>query len=249
MDRPYLALSGRRHVPTLVNANRVPFLRLKKPQSPYISRIIRNIIETRERRLALAERLIDQISITQTEDEWDAILFTEFGLEDNASGCSWSHEVQLALDENRQLQTKAVQRRVDIAARMHSIVEQEKQLAVEEHRNIQKEKRKRILIRRIARRAETIPVAEHDRTTKSIGTTPKEAASTTVYDMKNFKPGEELKNTRTENTRFRTDEEIAEIKAARVRRKEEKANAKAQKAKRKAENVRLWQTRLNQQNK
>ena len=80
IDRPYSEIPGRRHVPKLVNANRVPFLRLKKPQPAFLSRIIRDTIKTRERRIALSNNLIPQVSVAKAEDTWDEILFQNFGL-------------------------------------------------------------------------------------------------------------------------------------------------------------------------
>jgi len=164
LDRPFTTLSGRRQVPKLVNANRVPLLRLKKPQSPFVSRIIRDTIDTRERRITLANKLDEQLPIARDEDEWDDILSYQFGLEDHQQ---WSHELRLAIRENGSLQAAATQKRTDIAARMHSIVQQEKALAIGEKLRIRDEKHKQRKVKRMARRGQATPLAERDMTLDS----------------------------------------------------------------------------------
>ncbi|KAL9604545.1 MAG: hypothetical protein Q9219_000510 [cf. Caloplaca sp. 3 TL-2023] len=64
----------RRRVPTLVNANHIPFLRFKKPQSPYLSYIIRTKNVEREKRIAKIQSLEEQLFVAEEEDEWDRIL-------------------------------------------------------------------------------------------------------------------------------------------------------------------------------
>ena len=248
LDRPYATVSGRRHVPKLVNANRVAFLRLKKPQSPFLSRIIRDTIETRERRIALSVKLAEQVPIAQKEDEWDDILYNEFGLKNDGYERAWSHEIRKACIENHRLQVIAIQRRSDIAARLHSIAEKEKGLAAEEKRTRQNEKHKRVKIRRLARRGQTIPVAEQSTIMGAIKDLPNEnITEMSVHDKEKFKTWEEIEKIKVDYAIFRTEEEVADIKAARVRRKEEKAKKKAEKATRKAESLRFWQEKLDQQ--
>ncbi|KAI9834575.1 MAG: hypothetical protein M1819_002951 [Sarea resinae] len=74
LSRPHLELSGRRHVPKLVNANGFPFLRFKKPQSPYLSRVLRDKIFHRVKifdRMYAFEGMILQ---AEREDQWDNIV-------------------------------------------------------------------------------------------------------------------------------------------------------------------------------
>lgn len=56
---------------------------------------------------------------------------------------------------------------------------------------------------------------------------------------------EKIKSIRTANGVSRTQEEVEDIKEARVKRKEERAIAKAAKARNKAENHQFWQKKIN----
>ena len=132
----------------------MPFLRIKKPQSPFLSRIIRDTINTRERRLAVAERLDSEALVAEDEDEWDRILHQHFGL-DHAGEQTWKHEVEQASDKVHQIQVEAMKKRINLSAKMFAIVEQEKALAEEEKQRLRDEKHKRRKARQLARREST----------------------------------------------------------------------------------------------
>lgn len=156
LSRPFLNLSGRRQVPFLVDANQVPFLRLKKPQPLFLSRIIRDNVNARERRLTLEARLASELPIARDEDEWDQILYEHFELNDvDPEEKPWEREVKQALAKNHKLHVKAIQKRTDISAKMYAIFEQEKALAEEEKLRIRDEKHKARKARRLARRGLT----------------------------------------------------------------------------------------------
>ena len=132
LDRPFQEISGRRHVPKLVNANKVPILQFKKPQSPFLSRMIRDIIETRQKRVDLQIKLKDQVQWARGEDLWDFLLRKSFGLEPDQPEKSWSYQLQLSHDQVQARHMAAASKQVKIAAKMHAIVEKEKALALEE---------------------------------------------------------------------------------------------------------------------
>lgn len=263
--RPFPKLSGRRHVPVLVNANRVPFLRIKKPQPPFLSRIIRDTVETRERRLTREETLSKEAPIAEDEDEWDQILNQRFGLDSRDSlEQPWKHEVKQAFDENHKLQVAAIQKRADIAAKMYAIAEQEKVLAKEEKLRIRDEKHKARKARRLARRGwteseihaklypqirETVtrdaPISTEEMPRPDQGEVRQSSTEQEWRKRGNkYKTSEELKQLYEASLRPKTDEEKANIKEARAKRKEEESNRKAQKLKRKQENIALWEQRL-----
>ena len=153
LDRPYQNLSGRRHVPILVNANRVPILRIKKPQPPFLSRIIRDTVKTRNHRILRGERLANELPIAQDEDEWDHNLRKLAGLDSrNLLEPRWHHEIKRAIDDNNQLRVGAIQKRAEVSAELHAIVEKEKALAQEEKLRLRDEKRKAYKVRRLARK-------------------------------------------------------------------------------------------------
>ncbi len=163
LDRPFKEISGRRHVPKLINANKVPILQFKKPQSPFLSRIIRDTIKTRQKRVDLQHKLKDQVQWAQGEDVWDFVLRKSFGLEQDQSEEPWSYQPQLSHDQVQAHHMAAANKQVKIAAKMHAIVEKEKALAHEE--KLEKHRMKRV--NRLARsRTEQPhseePVAKHE---------------------------------------------------------------------------------------
>ncbi len=256
LARPFTKLSGRRHIPILVNANKVPFLRLTKPQSPFLSRIIRDTVEKRERRILIADRLAGEIPIAKDEDVWDRILYEHFALNfRDPLEQPWEREVKRAFDDNHKMQVDAIQKRADMSARMSAIVEQEKTLVIEEKLRIRDEKHKKIKARRLARRGWTEseiqeklypPVQKtviHDAPT-TIDEVPEQSRGEVRRpdtEQKSRRRGdkyqtpEELKQLYEASLRPKTEEEIAKIKEARATRKEEESERKAQKLKRKQE--------------
>ena len=264
LDRPFHNLYGRRHVPVLINANKVPFLRIKKPQPPFLSRIIRDTVKTRERRLTLAGRLTSEALVAEDEDEWDSILHQHFGL-DHAGEQPWQHEVKLASDNVHQLQVEAVQKRVNLSAKMFAVVEQEKALAEEENLRLRDEKHKTWEARQLARRGltekeiqerphsqEQDHSKQHERV--EIQEVPQQGQeeirqpSTQVewrkQGGKHF-TADESRQLHEASGQPKTDEERAMIKEARVMRKEEKAAKKAEKIKRKQQAIAASKEKLN----
>ena len=136
LSRPHISISGRRHIPKLVNANGIAHLRFKKPQSPFLSRVIRNKISQRERRFDLLYSLESQLIIAQSEDEWDRILFEvcgipingqQYGLEEG----TWAATVADSRLEVSARLTGSQEKNTEVARRMYGIVEMEKVLAEE----------------------------------------------------------------------------------------------------------------------
>ena len=132
LDRPFKETSGPRHVPKLINANKVPILQFKKPQSPFLSRMIRDIIETRQKRVDLQHRLKEQVQWARGEDAWDFALRKSTGLEQDLSEERWSYQPQLSHDQVQARHSAAANKQVKIAAKMHEIVEKERALALKE---------------------------------------------------------------------------------------------------------------------
>jgi hypothetical protein len=71
LPRSALPESKKRYVPTLVGALGIPFLRFKKPQSRYLSRVIRDKIEQRQKRYDNLTQLDADIGWAMDEDVWD----------------------------------------------------------------------------------------------------------------------------------------------------------------------------------
>ena len=156
LDRPFRETSGRRHVPKLINANKVPILQFKKPQSPFLSRMVRDIIETRQKRVDLQHKLKEQVQWARGEDVWDFALRSSLGLEQDQSEEPWSHQPKLSHDQVQARHMAAANKQVKIAAKMHAIVEKEKVLALEE----KWEKHRMRWARRLARSQSEQPTSE-----------------------------------------------------------------------------------------
>lgn len=266
LDRPFHNLSGRRHVPTLVNANRVPFLRLKKPQSLFLSRIIRDTVKTREHRIKRGIVLAHELPIAEDEDEWDQILHEQIGLHlRDPSERRWKYEAKKAFEENYKSQVEAIQKRARVSAEMYDIVERERALAKEEKLKIRDEKHKARKARRLARKGLTESEIQEKLYPPSGNSVLRDAPLTAKELPKQgqgevspsykeeewrrrthkYKTPEELKQLYEASLQPRTDEEMAMIKEARAKRKEDNAERKAQKVKRKHEKAALLEQGVN----
>ena len=192
--------------------------------------------------------LADQLPMAEGEDAWDVIVSKELGLQEDQAQ-TWTDEIEVGLQQNNQLQVRAIKKRAEVAARMHAIVEQEKTLVAEEQHSIRTEKHQRSKIKRLARKGKTIGVAEQGQILSRLGPASDEAVPRMIiYDEEKTKTREEIEKIKAENVVFRTDVEVAGIKAARAKRKEEKTKAKEEKLKRRVESVEFWRKKLNKSN-
>ncbi|KAI5303433.1 hypothetical protein KEM56_007547 [Ascosphaera pollenicola] len=73
-SRPRPEVPGVRRIPVFVNARGVPYLRIKKPQPPSLSRALRSYLDNRWARIERRERLEEEIALADTEDEWDDVV-------------------------------------------------------------------------------------------------------------------------------------------------------------------------------
>lgn len=139
LDRPLPLekLSGRRHVPVLFTANRIPVLRIKKPQPESLSRYIHKRILQRQKWLDEKARLEIEQKIAVLEDEWDDLLDDLTGKEDVQLSllgetpdyeASWEDTVSDALwDVHGRIVGEKEQNRV-MAKKMQEIVDREREL-------------------------------------------------------------------------------------------------------------------------
>lgn len=122
-------------MPVLVNANRFPFLRIKKPQPASLSGIIRSTARTREKRLLRTEALKQERITALDEQQWDEILEYQLGVErdEGEKAVPWQGAIDDSLKEIRQRTDRAVKKRIAMAELMTDIVDKETALAREEH--------------------------------------------------------------------------------------------------------------------
>ena len=161
LSRPHPGpLSGRRQVPKLVNASGIPILRLKKPQSPYLSRIIRNKKEDFQKKVTQLIELQNHLEKVRLEDRWDLIVRDVCGRSevdgDEENEPLWAFEVVLTMrDINRKLR-KEKEARAQTAKKMYEIVVEERRLAEAEKLQRIREKK---LARRLAKAEEAMQAA------------------------------------------------------------------------------------------
>lgn len=69
----------RRRIPILTKATLVPFLRFKKPQSPFLSRVLRDKIRGKQRRFDRMGEVEEKGMLGEREEEWEGIVEAQLG--------------------------------------------------------------------------------------------------------------------------------------------------------------------------
>ncbi|KAH0562162.1 hypothetical protein GP486_003136 [Trichoglossum hirsutum] len=140
LSRPYRNISGRRHVPILVTCSAgISFLRFKKPQSPYLSRVIRTKIKWRQKMTDLKERLQDEVNHAIGEDRWDEILRRQHHVgQHQRREPTWTACYEKSLEDHTNAMRRFTWRNNRIASRMREIVDRERELA-----EVERKERKR----------------------------------------------------------------------------------------------------------
>jgi len=133
--RPAAALTGVRKVPKLVNANALPILRWKKPQPESLSRVIRDKVNQKQRRMTMRNELQDYgLPMGQWEDEWDRLVREQGGGREEEEEPRWAEAVRLGIRGLVRDVEELKVRGKEMARRMAEIVERERELAEGERR-------------------------------------------------------------------------------------------------------------------
>ena len=141
---PLEKLYGRRHVPTLTHANGYPFLRTSKPQSAFLSRMLRNKIDSKDQRHKRLQNYEKDVEVGKDEEAWEGlvgrVLEREVGIwareewmgsEDRDSGQvrgSWFEESLRAKEEVKYYLWEDLQKAKKLGDRMTEVVESERRL-------------------------------------------------------------------------------------------------------------------------
>ena len=132
---PLEQLSGRRHVPYLINANHIPMLRIKKPQPQHLSGYLAHRINQRQARHDRKDRLNEELVLAGMEDEWDNIVagHTRQGLKEAlVPEPGWTEAIEMSVDEVQgQLHDEKRKNRI-MAQKMLAVVDREAALARKE---------------------------------------------------------------------------------------------------------------------
>lgn len=140
LNRPFLNLTGRRHVPVFTAGCEVPFLRYKKPQSPFLSRIIRDTIKAREKRTERMHELNVLIQRGTIEDQWDILVERHGGPRRLKNEPSWADEAKAAWQNMDSINKLQRGKALGMAAKLQEIVVKEKALVEEDKKKWRDEK-------------------------------------------------------------------------------------------------------------
>ncbi|KAK4974782.1 hypothetical protein LTR66_011028, partial [Elasticomyces elasticus] len=171
-DRPLPLdqLSGLRHVPKLVNAQKLPMLRLKKPQPHILNQIIGHHAHQRERRHELMQSLQSQLSLADAEDAWDVVVERETGVGASSSVAhrkggaeepDWREAFMLGVRELGDLLSAEREGNRKMAERMVEVVEREREMFEREKAERMERRREERIERRRVRREGCNDVVEH----------------------------------------------------------------------------------------
>jgi hypothetical protein len=147
---PLLELSGKRHVPVLFSASKIPVLRIKKPQPPNLSGFIKHRIQQRQRRHDRRHWLEEQVEFAQYEDLWDEILEKEIGAETRRvrrMEPTWAEEFQIAKNEVEFKIRDEGRKNAAMAVKMQDVVDRERAL-FEKERAARKEAKRLARVRK-----------------------------------------------------------------------------------------------------
>ncbi|KAM3066879.1 hypothetical protein ACMFMG_007025 [Clarireedia jacksonii] len=151
---PLEKLSGRRHVPRFASTTMSNFLRIKKPQSPYLSRVLRDKLDQKQKRHEARERIGELRVLAAQENSWELLIeqqLEEEGLsveewEEKQPGLDWgantwekdmiAAEVQVVNALNKEQMKVAA-----LSLKQLALVEKERELARKERAERRHEKR------------------------------------------------------------------------------------------------------------
>lgn len=142
---PLEKLTGRRHVPVLFSAQKIPVLRLQKPQPENLSGYLAHRVRQRQKRHDTRHRLEDELEIARSEDRWDGILSKLAGSDSVAATKggepAWSAAVSLARKDVERSLEEEKQKNAEMAERMQGVVDRERELY--EREKVEKEEKRK----------------------------------------------------------------------------------------------------------
>lgn len=136
-SRPRLQIPGVRRIPVFVNARGIPYLRIKKPQPPSLSRALRSYLDNRWARIERRERLEEEIQQADKEDEWDDLV-AEIArsegktIQQDSKRDNWKLAAQQSLNEVHEQIRKKDRETAKRAEDMFNVVLREKELKMKE---------------------------------------------------------------------------------------------------------------------
>ncbi|KFY15114.1 hypothetical protein V492_02216 [Pseudogymnoascus sp. VKM F-4246] len=133
---PKSQLACQRRAPILTQANSFPFLRFKKPQSPFLSRVFKDKIKQRQKRQDTLEKMEEQLDMAGHEQTWDRVL----GIKEPEN---WGSDTYYGKKFVERAMKKSLDANEALAQKMLAIRDEEQKLVDIEKREWLREKRKR----------------------------------------------------------------------------------------------------------
>jgi len=125
----------------MADANGLPFLRFKKPQSVYLTRVFTDNVKRRQKWVSHMANLRDRAELGKDEDQWSKLVDSDL----DKDGGSWAAEIHKSVKQYERMEKAHQVKIMETSKRMLSIVDQEKALAEQErkHRKMEKNRAKR----------------------------------------------------------------------------------------------------------
>jgi len=142
---PLEKLSGRRHVPVLFSAQKIPVLRLTKPQPENLSGYLAHRQRVRQKRHDTRHRLDDELEIARSEDRWDSLVAAELPEGERTVEPAWSAAVSLAKKELGEKLEQEKRKNREMGVKMQGVVDRERELSEKEKGERRRAKRERWL--------------------------------------------------------------------------------------------------------
>jgi hypothetical protein len=126
-------------VPKFAFTATVPFLRIRKPQNPYLTRVIRNLKAKSQRQLDNMSMLEEEIKWAAKEDQWDrqvggALAHSRDG------GAKWEDLLQVVLRQTKRKKKEDQIKSAERARLLVELIDKEKELLVQEREQRRRER-------------------------------------------------------------------------------------------------------------
>lgn len=129
--RPLSELSGKRHIPKLVSANLIPFLRIKKPQPASLTMYLTSHINRRQTIYDRRHRLALEKQTAEQEDSWDALIAGQLPASE-VDEPTWTSAINAA-DRDIDVWINRDKRKMTVTARkMQRVIDEERAMLKQE---------------------------------------------------------------------------------------------------------------------
>jgi hypothetical protein len=123
-------------VPKFAFTATVPFLRIRKPQNPYLTRVIRNLKAKSQHQLDKMDMLEEEIRWAAKEDQWDRQV--DGTLAHSRDGARWEDQLQVVLRQTKQKRKEDQIKSAKRAKLLVELMDKEKELLVQERKRERK---------------------------------------------------------------------------------------------------------------